>query len=84
MESAHLPKSEPLCTSYECDHDDEKRNGNVRRRYKDGSIYDGEWQANSKHGFGLMKYPDGSTYEGEWKNNFRHGYGVYIYENGDK
>lgn len=52
--------------------------------YKDGSVYDGEWRTDLRHGFGLMSYPDGSTYECEWKNNLKHGYGVYIYANGDK
>lgn len=79
----HLPKPE-LCTLYEGDYHDDKRHGNGRSFYKDGSTYDGEWRLDSKHGFGLMTYPDESTYEGEWKNNSRHGYGVYIYANGDK
>ncbi len=35
-------------------------------RYRDGSVYDGQWFWGSMCGEGTMKFADGSSYEGEW------------------
>ena len=34
-----------------------------------GSIYEGEWELNKKHGKGIQQYSDGSVFEGEFRNN---------------
>jgi hypothetical protein len=50
--------------------------------YPDGSIYEGEWQNNKRHGRGLWFRPDGMKYDGEWKNDKPNGQGTLILPNG--
>lgn len=52
--------------------------------YPDGTTYDGQWDGNNRHGFGVCVRPDGTRYEGEWKSNKRHGLGVWIRPDGTK
>eukprot|EP00878_Enallax_costatus_P034159 GHUV01037818.1.p1 GENE.GHUV01037818.1~~GHUV01037818.1.p1 ORF type:complete len:145 (-),score=16.84 GHUV01037818.1:377-811(-) len=47
------------------------RNGTCT--YADGSSYEGEWQADMRHGWGVLTTGDGQQYEGEWKDNQMHG-----------
>lgn len=51
-------------------------------RYKDGGVYEGEWQDNKKHGRGLLKYANGSVYEGEFKNGVADGKGTMKWKAG--
>ena len=44
--------------------------------YPDGTTYDGEWDGNNRHGYGVWVRPDGMRYEGEWKNNQPGGQGT--------
>ncbi len=58
-------------------------NGNLqgmgRFDYQNGSIYDGDWRDNKKHGRGRMIEGDGrSIYNGEWENDLKHGRGTFI------
>lgn len=40
-------------------------------RFKNGEVYDGDWAAGVRQGFGKLIGPDGKVkYEGEWKNNY--------------
>ena len=48
----------------------------------DGGSYDGEWQFDTRHGFGKEKYSNGGSYEGYFKNDSRSGKGQYIHDNG--
>ncbi|KAG2382694.1 hypothetical protein C9374_005274 [Naegleria lovaniensis] len=48
-------------------------------KYKDGSIYIGQFLDSKKHGFGTMYYSNGDVYRGEWKNNLKHGVGDYYF-----
>ena len=34
-----------------------------------GSIYEGDFELNKKHGHGTLQYSDGNVFEGEFKNN---------------
>ena len=36
--------------------------------YAHGDTYDGQWQADTMHGKGVMCYRDGSVYDGDWDN----------------
>lgn len=49
-------------------------------KYKDGSIYIGEWKSNKRDGYGKMIYSNGDIYEGNWEQGLKHGEGVYIYQ----
>ena len=45
------------------------RNGKGRFISETGDKYEGEWNADMHHGYGVMEYANGVRYEGEWKNN---------------
>ena len=34
--------------------------------YKDGSLYEGDWVNNKRHGSGRLIYINGDCYEGDW------------------
>ena len=44
--------------------------GRMLKKYKDGSIYDGECRDGKYHGYGSLTYADGSVYEGLFKNGY--------------
>ena len=40
-------------------------------RYKNGEVYEGDWAAGKRNGFGKLSGPDGKVkYQGEWSNNY--------------
>ena len=43
--------------------------------YEDGSVYDGEWLNDLRHGPGRCTWPNGIVYNGEWKNDKQDGKG---------
>ena len=45
--------------------------------------YEGEWNANMKHGIGKMIYNESGEYFGRFENGKRHGEGVFTYKNKD-
>ena len=45
--------------------------------------YQGEFQADQRHGRGTCLFPDGSRYTGEWAWGAMHGDGRYELANGD-
>ena len=47
-----------------------------------GSVYDGTWQFDQRHGKGTQIYPDGGRYEGEFAKGFEHGMGKKVYPDG--
>ena len=49
---------------------------------KPSDIYEGEYENDMKHGFGLYKWANGSSYEGYFKADRKHGKGTIIHENG--
>ena len=47
--------------------------------------YEGNWDADKPHGFGIYKYfGSGDRYEGSFVSGKRHGLGVFLWGNGDK
>jgi len=44
--------------------------------------YYGEWNNNSRHGYGVCMRSDGLVYEGQWANDQRQGYGVTTFPQG--
>ena len=55
-----------------------------RKRFKDGSIYVGEFKFGKPHGKGKMIWQDGSIYIGEFKNGYRNGWGEFTSPEGDR
>ena len=46
------------------------------------NLYDGEFRASKRHGWGCFYYPNGARYEGQWVDNLKHGEGKFIFKNG--
>lgn len=46
--------------------------------YDDGSIYEGGFKYDKRHGFGKCWFADGSYYEGCWINDLQDGYGMFV------
>jgi hypothetical protein len=47
--------------------------------YLNGSVYEGDWKENRKHGRGQFIETDGRTvHVGEWENDYKHGKGTFI------
>ncbi|MBC2769834.1 MORN repeat-containing protein [Pusillimonas minor] len=44
-----------------------------------GALYQGQFVAGKKHGYGVKLYPNGDGYAGHWENDMRHGHGRYEY-----
>ena len=42
-------------------------------------VYEGEWQGDRRHGYGVLKMVGHHTYYGQWEDNMRSGYGVMVY-----
>jgi hypothetical protein len=57
--------------------------GRGRMVYADGTVYDGGWLADARHGTGTISHIHGMLFHGNWKNNKRHGFGT-LYRNKDK
>lgn len=53
-------------------------------KYTGGSRYMGDWDHNSKHGFGTLTKPNGDKYEGEWVRGKRCGKGTLLVRAGGK
>lgn len=49
--------------------------------YPDGTVYNGEWEENKRHGQGVYTYKNGDFYDGSWKEGHKHGKGRYIFAN---
>lgn len=52
--------------------------------WPDGRIYEGEWNANTKHGKGTYYFANGQIYKGDFKNDECHGSGILFYPDGKR
>lgn len=52
--------------------------------YENGDKYDGEVQAEMKHGRGILHYKNGGKYDGQWVDDKRHGHGENTWANEDR
>jgi hypothetical protein len=52
------------------------RHGHGVLKYRNGSVYEGDWEKGMKCGQGKMTYNSGNFYDGTWKNNKRNGEGT--------
>ena len=59
-----------------------KKNGQGKMTYKDGSVYYGHWKDDKRHGQDCkMTWTNGTIYEGDFEEDVRHGSGKYIWPN---
>ncbi|VDP81963.1 unnamed protein product [Echinostoma caproni] len=42
----------------------------------------GQWESDTRHGYGVCERSDGVTYEGQWLKNQRHGFGQTRFQDG--
>lgn len=49
-----------------------------------GSVYEGPWRNNKRHGVGVHQWKNGARYEGDFVDDFRTRKGAYYWKNGDK
>lgn len=60
------------------------RKGMIRRKYKDGSVYEGQVENKKRHGLGkFIRAETNQTYVGEWKEDRMEGNGLLYFENGE-
>ena len=51
-------------------------------RYKDGSVFSGEWRDGRRCGHGVFRWPSGDVYDGQWRDHRRNGRGTYRWPDG--
>ena len=56
--------------------------GEGKYKYKDGSVYAGDFVNGKPHGFGIIDFKSGDHYEGNWDAGKRHGEGAYTFSDG--
>ncbi len=57
-------------------------NGYHKKRFEDGSMYEGNFVNGRLEGKGTMIYVGGASYSGEWHNGLREGHGTWNYADG--
>ena len=45
--------------------------------WADGRRYDGEWELNKMHGYGVFSWADGRKYAGEYVDDKKEGRGIF-------
>lgn len=68
---------------YEGSYVNNKKSGNGKMTYVDGSVYTGDWDNDVRSVWGKMKYINGAVYVGHWANDERAGTGQITYPDGD-
>ena len=89
---AELKKQQEVLQKYQKEYQDfmydsasgELKKGFIRRKYKDGSVYEGQIENKKRHGQGkFIKADSNQTYMGEWRNDKMDGDGILYFENGE-
>ena len=52
--------------------------------WKNGNVYNGNWERDLMNGHGKYTYANGNIYEGQWLNGKKHGQGKMTYISGEK
>ncbi|XP_017094329.1 MORN repeat-containing protein 3 [Drosophila bipectinata] len=63
---------------------EDKRSGEGKQFYPDGSVYFGQWLEDKRSGHGILWQADGGIYIGEWQLDRFHGRGVLFAANGNR
>ncbi|XP_002034361.2 MORN repeat-containing protein 3 [Drosophila sechellia] len=61
-----------------------RRSGEGKQFYPDGSVYFGQWLADQRSGEGILWQADGGIYVGEWLRDKMHGKGLLITATGNR
>ena len=62
----------------------EKKSGQGKFKWADGSTYEGQFEDNNINGKGIYTWGDKRKYIGDWKNNKMDGHGVFTWPDGRK
>lgn len=74
-----------LMEKYEGDWKDGKKCGRGTETWADGSVYEGTFESDQRHGRGVFRSGHkGEIYQGEWSYNHRHGLGIQTFSDGSK
>ena len=76
--------SDGVMTKYEGIWDRDRRHGEGKGVYKDGSIFTGSFKKDHFEGFGRFEWALGHVYEGMWKESQMDGQGEFKNVNGRK
>jgi len=49
-----------------------------------GTLYEGDWGNNKRHGVGRFVWQNNDRYIGDWHDDFKHGHGLMLWMNGDR
>jgi len=52
--------------------------------YSSGDIYEGAWENDLKHGYGILEKKNGDKYYGYWNNGLKEGQGYFYYSSTSK
>ena len=47
-------------------------------------FYNGEFEDDMRHGYGVYVWPEKGKYEGHFEHDKKHGYGIFTMNNGDR
>jgi hypothetical protein len=72
MASPGVPSAEIYSGDFQFD----RKSGQGKQAFADGSVYDGSWVDGRRHGKGVWVHPNGTKYDGLWKDDMRQGQGV--------
>ena len=87
-----LKQQQQILRKYQKDYDEllydnetkELKKGFIRRKYKDGSVYEGQIENKRRHGQGkFTRAETNQTYMGEWKDDKMDGNGILYFQNGE-
>jgi ankyrin repeat protein len=53
-------------------------------RWRNGTIYEGDWVNETMDGQGTLTFSNGERYEGQWVHALKQGNGVYVFQDGEK
>jgi len=49
-----------------------------------GTLYEGEWKSNKRHGVGCLVWGNDDRYIGDWQQDCKNGHGFMLWTNGDR
>ncbi len=63
---------------------DGKKSGDGTFYFKDGDVYQGNFENNKRNGYGMFLFANGDKFMGNFKDGLKEGYGTHIWKNGSK
>jgi len=77
-----MPEDDPSLSQGESNASEEPTLTFARAEFPDGSIFEGQFCGQNRHGWGRFTWTNGGTFEGQFDNNDMHGEGTYRWSDG--